>query len=381
VIAAASNGGGYANEFQRLESESGNSGILPAVLGELWDFDTRISSDSQGNPTPQDYLQKIVGSPVVRGYNQFNDHMPNADFAVWLGKPSWSTYNGAAEIPPLPPGPYNDTGSADDQNQAPQPINYLHHLIRDFTFLDAAKNNSVTSLFPEPPWLTTNDYQVVRLPSLGIDPQGPEAYVLNYTEETGHHQGQYYLLEDTDEPVDNAPLTFTDQMIGFTALLYELRDSSGNAAQVAPNWFGVAVPDGITDFRNVIIYFHPNPGQAGYSPGNYLGKSWPAGDQHGGVTGTEGKVTDWKELFAYAGRLGKQLAGAALQAGGSSTGVQNQIVIIPFMRSYRDVGVLPAYWSFIVKSILDDLYQQYLDGNLPALSSGSPMRGRRRRRS
>jgi hypothetical protein len=40
----------------------------------------------------------------------------------------------------------------------------------------------------------------------------------------------------------------------------------------------------------------------------------------------------------------------------ASTGdPKNQIVIFPFMRDYNDVGILPQYWYFIVKDILDDI--------------------------
>lgn len=138
--------------------------------------------------------------------------------------------------------------------------------------------------------------------------------------------------------------------VAFTALLYELSDISGNA--VVPNWFGVAVPDGITDFRNVIFYFHPYPIQlpgADYLQSTYQSKS-------GGSPGTG---TNWKELFAYVHTLGNQLAGAAnyakLNPGVSPGEPWNQIVIFPFMRDYDDPGILPQYWYFIVQDILDDL--------------------------
>jgi len=136
-------------------------------------------------------------------------------------------------------------------------------------------------------------------------------------------------------------LEFTQANVGFTALLYELQEraSPGDAANVVPNWFGVAVPDRITDFRNVILYFHPNPTQlgAGYDPAQYQAKSGPPG-------------TNWKELFAYVDRLGNQLAGAA-----TSVELANQIVILPFMKLFRDVGILPQFWYHIVRDILDDI--------------------------
>jgi hypothetical protein len=150
------------------------------------------------------------------------------------------------------------------------------------------------------------------------------------------------LLKDSTF-VERGPslLDFESKDVGFTALLYELqeRNAPGVAANVAPNWFGVAIPDGIADFRNVILYFHPNPTQdgAGYNPSQYQAKSGPPG-------------TNWKELYAYVDRLGNQLAGAA-----TSAELSNQIVVFPFMKQYRDVGILPQFWYHIVRDILDDI--------------------------
>jgi hypothetical protein len=354
VIAANSNGGGYANNFQTQEPNFNNGGILASVLAELWDFDTRISSDGQGNPAPQDYLQALTGTPQhFRGYNQSTNHSAQADFKVTLDDPRWQNYytdlqNNVIqpEIPPLPPGPYNDTQSTDTRHG----LNYTHHLIRDFMFLDAAVNNNIILLNPEPAWPTAGfPYQVVPI-SLNTS----EGNVAKYTQGTVHHSNPYYALNYRNDPPpikdDGSLLNFESRVIGFTALLYELQNGSGTAANVVPNWFGVAVPDGITDFRNVIVYFHPNPTQsgAGYNPNDYQNKS-----------GNNG--TNWKELFAYVERLGKQLAGAAKYSSGGND-LRNQIVILPFMRDYDDVGVFPQYWSFIIKAILDDLYQQYQNG-------------------
>ena len=221
-------------------------------------------------------------------------------------------------------------------------------------FLDATKNSDIGSLLPEPAWQVTNDFNVQQI-AFPMDPSGSEAYVLDYTLGPGPHDNTrtYHLLDDTQPLADSTPLSYQDAQVGFTALLYELRDPTTNqAANVVPNWFGVAVPNSITDFRNVIIYFHPSPGQAKYDVNNdgtvndYQNKS-----------GTKGSSTNWKELFSYAERLGKQMAGAAVQAGDPSSGVQNQIVIVPFLQGYDDVGIFPQYWSFIVKAILDDLYK------------------------
>jgi hypothetical protein len=348
VIAAASNGGGYANIFRTKEHEDG-LGILELVLAELWDFDTRISSDDQGNPAPQDYLESR--NKPLRGYNQTNPN-PEASFRAFLPDSRWKNYYDdnsiPAEVPPLPPGPYNDTGGKDSRHT----LYFTHHLIRDFMFLDATLNNRTNDIPSGPAAWPVRDnsypYQVARI---GLDLGDNETQVANYTQGIGHHPNKKYLLNDsTFKPEANGPLLdfaeSTDN-VAFTALLYELQDnSSKNAATVVPNWFGVAVPDGITDFRNVIIYFHPNPTQntAGYNSSDYQSKS----GKHG---------TNWKELFAYVDRLGNQLAGAAKYAGDVSNGdPKNQIVIFPFMKSYDDVGILPKYWYFIVKDILDDIY-------------------------
>ncbi len=325
------------------------------MLAELWDFDTRISGDGKGNPAPQDFLQALTGTPQhFRGYNQTSDHNPQADFKVTLDDTSWSIYYAnvgsvPAEIPPLPPGPFSDTAKADAAG-----LNYRHHLIRDFTFLDAAKNSSIQDLLPEPAWQVTKDFIVQQI-AFPMKPDGSEAYVLNYTLGPGPHDNArtYHVLDDSQALADSTPLTFQDIQVGFTALLYELRDAATKQpANVVPNWFGVAVANDTTDFRNVIIYFHPSPGQANYDVNN---DNTVNDYQH--KSGTKGVHTNWKELFSYPERLGKQLAGAAVQAGDPSSGVQNQVVIVPFLQGYDDVGIFPQYWSFIVKAILDDLYK------------------------
>ena len=131
-------------------------------------------------------------------------------------------------------------------------------------------------------------------------------------------------------------------------------DLQGNVVdgdQFSPNWFGVAVPDGITDFSNVTIYFHPTPGQAGYQDPDYASKS------NGGIS----THTNWKDLLGYVDRLGGQLAGAVKDA----QATPNQIVIVPLMRNdnvdggvqgpFGGAGVFPRQWYYIVNDILKDL--------------------------
>jgi hypothetical protein len=352
VIAASSNGGGYANKFQQQEPTFNSGGILSSVLAELWDFDTRISQKRGPDgihyvAAPEDYLQSLTSpKKPIRGYYQGLSHSPDAIFAVTLDDSRWQNYYSHAiptEIPPLPPGPYNDTNlSGDTQHSS----DCTHHLIRDFMFLDAAVNNNITLVSSLPSaWPSgKSPYKVVKR---DLELSSDEEYVSNYTQGTVPHSGSYYLLDDSSFAPDNPTnkLIFESRPVGFTALLYELQDDSGNPASVVPNWFGVAVPDAITDFRNVIIYFHPFPGQANYVSDDYATKS-----------GKQGVRTNWKELFAYVERLGKQLAGAAAYSD-SSNQLQNQIAIVPFMRDYDNVGIFPQYWSFIVRDILDDLYK------------------------
>jgi len=270
---------------------------------------------------------------------------PQDNFVVSLPAERWTSYHTPVpnEKPPLPPGPYNDTNIVDGLRADGLPgTSFTHHLIRDFMFLDAAANNNIDLVSSRTPaWPTTAfPYDVVQI---GLDTSGN---VGKYTQGDVHHSDTYNVLDDTGGvPDDGSALSFESRDIGFTALLYELRNSGEDTATTdVPNWFGVAVPDGITDFRNVIIYFHPNPLQQGasYSTLDYQDKS----GAHG---------TNWKELFAYVERLGKQLAGAAKYSAGGKD-LRNQVVIVPFMKEYDKVGVFPKYWPFIVLSILDDLY-------------------------
>lgn len=346
MIAAASNGGGYANLLRQHDG----TGILEAVLAELWDFDTRISTTgSGGTPAPQDYLQPM-GKPL-RAYTQTPGNYAAGEAYVLadLRDPRWATYyadkyfsTAPRERPRLPPGPYNSTNATDGLHD----LNCTHHLIRDFMFLDAAAHNQTANVAAGVALPTdASPYQLARVdltPGGTDDPNLPK-----FTRGTGHNPNTKYLLDDGSFlPMDATNvLSFEARPVAFTALLYELRDGSGQAAAVAPNWFGVAVPDGITDFRNVVLYFHPNPGQggAGYNPNDYAAKSGTAG-------------TNWKELFAYVDRLGNQLAGAAKYAGTIPDGEPwNQIVVFPFMKAYDDVGILPQNWYYIIRDILDDI--------------------------
>jgi hypothetical protein len=115
-------------------------------------------------------------------------------------------------------------------------------------------------------------------------------------------------------------MSFTGYSGEVTTMLFAISDN------VVPNWFGVAVPHGLSDFTRPHIFFHPTPGQAGYVDSDYPTKS--------------GK---WPELFYYMERLGYQMDGAH----------RNQVLIMPFMtEGAENAGILPANWQDIVQQIL-----------------------------
>lgn len=142
------------------------------------------------------------------------------------------------------------------------------------------------------------------------------------------------LLVVTDSVVPGSgKLTFVTRQVRYRTFLYELDDDS-----IVPNWFGVTVPEGITDFTRPTLYFHPTPGQAGYVDADYREK--------------KGK---WPSLFAYMDRLGAQVAGAV-----SFGGSPDQVVIMPFMKEGASgtAGIFPVHWKAIVRDILRDVRAQ-----------------------
>jgi hypothetical protein len=114
-------------------------------------------------------------------------------------------------------------------------------------------------------------------------------------------------------------LVFLGRDVQVTTFLFQI------AADVVPNWFGVAVPQGLTEFGNLHVFFHPTPAQAGYVDADYRTKS--------------GK---WPELFYYMERLGNQLSGAE----------REQLLVMPFLtEAAKDTGILPGSWSEILPDI------------------------------
>ena len=136
---------------------------------------------------------------------------------------------------------------------------------------------------------------------------------------TGTHRATNWVVNPTTVP-GSGPMTFSGLDGQVTTKLFAIAEA------VVPNWFGVALPSGLSDFSRPHIFFHPTPGQAGYLDGDYWKKS--------------GK---WPELFYYMERLGYQLDGAQ----------RNQVLIMPFMtEEAKNGGILPANWQSIVTQIL-----------------------------
>jgi len=117
-----------------------------------------------------------------------------------------------------------------------------------------------------------------------------------------------------------AALQFVTRPVQVTTRLFAIAD------KVVPNWFGVAIPSGITDFTKAHVFFHPMPGQAGYKDSDYASKA--------GL---------WPRLFYYMERLGYQLDGAK----------RGQIVVMPLLtNAATNTGIFAANWSDIVTDIL-----------------------------
>jgi hypothetical protein len=368
VIADVSDGAAYVNNFCGDEASAGGLGVLAALLAEVWDFDSDIAKPASSKIDPA----KIFGVPI-RAYYQGNPLPVGAaagSVLIDAQAARWSNYvesdpAGPKEVPPLPPDRTNsNTDKNHDGHDEPRrspPIapgtTYAHHLIRDFMFLDAATTNQTAS--GPPPAVTPLVPQQFTVQFLALNPAGfsaDDSALVEFTRGTGHQPAIDKMLLDTAAtPVSGGgDFAYLQTEVSFSTLLYQLVDLQGDpidGGQFSPNWFGVAVPDGITDFTNVVIYFHPTPGQANYFDADYASKS------NGGIS----THANWKELLGYVDRLGSQLAGAVKDA----QATPNQIVIVPLMRNipvdggqqgtFGGAGILPRQWYYIVNDILSDL--------------------------
>jgi len=223
-------------------------------------------------------------------------------------------------------------------------------------FLDAASTNRTASGPPTPVTPLVAQQFTVRFKAL--DPAtfaAEDSALAEFTRGTGRQTASNkHLLDTATAPVSGGgDFAYLHDDVSFATLLYELVDLTNNPVDgdtFSPNWFGVAVPDGITDFTNVVIYFHPTPQQANYFDPDYAPKT------NGGST----EHANWKELLGYVDRLGSQLAGAVKKSGATP----NQIVIVPLMRNTNvgggsavrgNAGILPRQWFHIVNDIVKDI--------------------------
>ena len=337
----------------------------------MWDFDSDIATPASSQLDPS----KIFGMKI-RAYYEGNP-LPAGSSAdsvlINVQNTRWINYqerdpSAVAEVPPLPPEATNSNTDTthDGHDQAlglrspptapPGPPNqYTHHLIRDFMFQDAAAQNQAAS--GPPAGVTPQAPQQFTVQFTALDPNdaSEDPDLKRFTRGTKHPLVSNKNLVDAPVPA-SGPFTFHNDDVSYSGLLYELVDMQKNPVagdQFSPNWFGVAVPDGLTDFTNVVIYFHPTPNQAGYKDPDYASKSDGGDPTH----------TNWKDILGYVDRLGSQLAGAVKDATPPAT--PNQIVIVPIMRSFNveggvqgpfgGSGVLPRQWYYIVNDILKDL--------------------------
>jgi hypothetical protein len=155
---------------------------------------------------------------------------------------------------------------------------------------------------------------------------------------TGTFQSSNWVIVPSSVP-GSGKLQFQGEWVQVTTRLFAISD------MVVPNWFGVAIPNGVQDFTRAHIFFHPMPGQAKYVDADYFTKGGPPGHE-------------WTRLFYYMERLGYQLDGAA----------RNQILIMPFLtNAATDTGIFAANWFDIITDILTALRAEF------GADDGSPL--------
>jgi hypothetical protein len=338
VVASFSSGSLYINQLLVTNGVFNND--FSGVLTQVWNFADQTNPRSNNNLHPA----IVANVPIVTYYDNTTDNTPKPDpTLIKLPPPSWTKYSQALssttmEVPPLP-------------GQHPSVVDDTHHRIRDFMFLDAARNRVFGGGSPPgsaPPMgisFLGNTYHLERIvlaPVKAVEDSGQP----QVSRGSGPQTTLGKLLAKS--PVaSNSIVNFQNDDVNIKLILYELRDQNEQPASLEPNWFGVAVPDGLNDYSKPIFYFHPTPGQNNYIdvPDYHAKKA--AGPK-------SGSGRDWRELFAYVDRLGNQLAGAIKQ--GASP---NQIVIVPFMtsRSASAAGIafLKANWLTILTNILRDI--------------------------
>ena len=242
---------------------------------------------------------------VYAPYPPYPPYPPYAPFPpVFITGARWGSRPGAVGSPELAASPLG--------SPSPSPFT---------PWSPPGPGGSPPPLVVSPPPVLVSPPPVQRSPfpvssiTLAPDPQG-----LHHG--TGDQQGAINAVDPGTVP-GGGQLAFAATNTSTTALLYQL------AADVVPNWFGVAVPSGVSDYTKPLIYFHPIPAQAGYKDADYPTKA--------------GK---WPQLFYYMERLGYQLDAAGSQ----------DIVVMPFLTSAAtDTGIFAANWWGIVSDILTDV--------------------------
>jgi len=101
---------------------------------------------------------------------------------------------------------------------------------------------------------------------------------------------------------------------------------------IVPNKFGVLVPDGLTNFQNVHVFFHPTPKQQNnpYDDVGYFNN--PV----------------WRNIFHYlTGQMGVQFCAAR----------SNQVLFMPLMSngSAGNCGTFPQRWEAIISAALGQI--------------------------
>ena len=138
MIAGLSDWGFFGNAFCTDEDTTG-LGVLRTLLAEVWDFDSDIAD-------PPLATSQVLDKPI-RAY--FQNPAARKGGALTAGSTvidcspgRWDKYvnptaHDIAEIPPLPPLATNSNSDTSKNGSGSR----IHHLIRDFMFLDATAQN------------------------------------------------------------------------------------------------------------------------------------------------------------------------------------------------------------------------------------------------
>lgn len=143
----------------------------------------------------------------------------------------------------------------------------------------------------------------------------------------GYATGHFSRTQITAQPGSveaPAQLGFDTTPTGYTVRIYEIDQP------VVPNWFVVGYPDRMSIAGTINLFFHPQPGQAGYNDGAY-----------------QAKTQKWRELIRYAHSFAAQ----------SAVDKRDVITIVPLFTqaSASNCGIFPANWLQILGDIVADV--------------------------